>query len=110
MITTTDFSKFGYIEREEAENLLKASREQGFPDDFIDDETTIMFNQNSGYVFFTNADYQVAMLNGDKLESFYTCSYCGEEGFRDDLKEYHTDKDLHKDCKEFNTCNGIEEG
>lgn len=55
--TTTDFSKFGYREREEAEQLLKASREQGFPDDFDDNETTIMFNMQSGNVFFTNADF-----------------------------------------------------
>ena len=32
-IVTTDFSKFGYREREMAEELLKASREQGFPED-----------------------------------------------------------------------------
>lgn len=70
-----------------AEELLKASREQGFPDDFDDNETTIMMNMNSGNVFFTNADYQVAMMNGDKLELFYSCPQCGNEGF-DDKDEY----------------------
>ncbi len=58
-ITTTDFSKFGYREREMAEELLKASREQGFPNDFSDDETTIMFNTHSANVFFTNSDFQL---------------------------------------------------
>jgi len=83
-ITTTDFSKFGYREREMAEELLKASREQGFPDDFNDDETQIMMNMDSGNVFFTNADCQVCMMNGDKLESFYSCPECGNEGFDED--------------------------
>ena len=33
-ITTTDFSKFGSREREMSEELLKASRIQGFPENF----------------------------------------------------------------------------
>ena len=85
-ITTTDLSNFGYREREMAEELLRASREQGFPDDFEDDETTIMFNTHSGNVFFTNADYQAAMMNDNKLESFYSCPYCGHEGFADEME------------------------
>jgi hypothetical protein len=96
-ITTTDFSKFGYREREMAEELLKASREQGFPEDFYDDETTIMFNSHSGNVFFTNSDYQVAMMNGDKLESFYSCPICGHEGFADEM-EHNED---NKECQEY---------
>lgn len=78
---TTDLSEFGNRELEEMETLLKARREQGFPDDFNDDGIQIMFNKNSGNVFFTNSDCQVAMMNGDKLESFYSCPQCGNEGF-----------------------------
>ena len=44
-----------------------------------------MLNLKSGYVFLTNSDYQVAMMNGDNLESFYTDFETGEEGFRNDL-------------------------
>jgi hypothetical protein len=84
-ITTTDFSRFGWRERKMAEELLKASREQGFPADFDDDETTIMFNTRSGKVFFINANYEVAMMNGDDLESFYICPVCGHEGFMEDM-------------------------
>ncbi len=87
-ITTTDFSKFGYREREEARDLLTASIEHGFPEDFNDEGVTIMFNTHSGNVFFTNEDYQVAMMTYEgKLESFYSCPQCGNEGF-DDKKEY----------------------
>ena len=95
--TTTDFSKFGYRERKMAEELLKASREQGFPDDFGDDETTIMMNMSSGNVFFTNSDFQVAMMNGNKLESFYSCPVCGHEGFSDEMEHGEGDDE----CQEY---------
>lgn len=84
--TTIDMSKFGYRERELAAELLTASIEQGLPDDFEDDGTTIMFNMESGYVFFTNAGYQVAMMNGDKLETFYSLPHSGEEGFKSEFE------------------------
>ncbi|MCA0235847.1 MAG: hypothetical protein LCH81_05655 [Bacteroidetes bacterium] len=70
-----------------AEHLLHAWNEQGLPDDFINDEVSIIMNTHSGNVFLTNSDFQVAMMNGDKLESFYTDFETGEEGFRDELSE-----------------------
>lgn len=85
MTTTTDLTKFGCRERKMAEELLKAWREQGLPEDFYEEEVTIMLNTHSGYVFLTNSEFQVAMLNGDKLESFYTDFETGEEGFKDEL-------------------------
>ncbi len=85
MTTTTDLTKFGSRERKMAEELLKAWREQGLPEDFYEEEVTIMFNTHSGYVFLTNSEFQVAMLNDDKLESFYTDFETGEEGFKDEL-------------------------
>ena len=83
--TTTDLSKFGYRERKMAAELLTASCDQGLPDDFDDSEVTVMMNTNSGLVFLTNADFQVAMMNGDTLESFYSCPECGHEGFKEDM-------------------------
>lgn len=97
-ITTTDFSRFGYRERKMAEELLMAWREQGLPEDFYDDEVAIMMNLYSGYVFLTNSEYQVAMMNGDQLESFYTDPETGEEGFREDLSE--------EACKRLNLDKG----
>lgn len=87
MTTTTNLSEFGARERLMAENLLKAWREQGLPEDFYEDEVTIMMNTSSGNVFLTNEDCQVAMLNGDTLESFYYTPYSGHEGFLEDLIE-----------------------
>jgi hypothetical protein len=91
---TTDFSEFGWRERELAAKLLTASCEQGFPEDFEDDGVQIAMNKSSGFVFFTNSEYQVCMMNGDKLESYYTTPYEGREGFADELREdYERDPD-----------------
>jgi hypothetical protein len=97
MNTTTDFSRFGWRERELAADLLKALCEKGFPDDFDDDGVTIVFNANSGNVFFTNESYQVCMMNGDDLESFYSCPICGHEGFLDEMDHGEDDED----CQEY---------
>lgn len=86
-VTTTDFSKFGHRERKLAQILLTEWNENGLPEDFEGDEVTIMLNLNSGNVFLTNSEFQVAMMNGDKLESFYTDFETGEEGFKDELSE-----------------------
>ena len=84
-MTTTNLSNFGYRGLEMLEELLRAMREQGLPSDFYDEEVHPMMNQYSGNVFLTNSDFQVAMMNGDSLESFYTLSYHGSEGFLGDL-------------------------
>lgn len=99
-ITTTDLSKFGSREREMAEELLREWREQGLPKDFNDDEVTVMMNTNSGNVFLTNSDFQVAMMNGDDLESFYTCPECGHEGFKEDM-EHDGDRECRRYLKEI---------
>jgi hypothetical protein len=96
-ITTTDLSHFGYRELHLAKDLLQALEDQGLPEDFNDDGLTIMMNTNSGNVFFTNEDFQVAMVNGDKLKSFYSCPNCGNEGFADEIL---TKSGKCKECKE----------
>ena len=86
-IVTLNLSKFGYRELQLAEELLKAWREQGLPDDFYNEDVTINLNLHSGYVFLSNSEYQVAMMNGDNLESFYHDFETGEEGFLEELSE-----------------------
>lgn len=98
-IVTSDLSEFGTIELEEMENLLMARREQGFPEEFYDDGIQILFNKNSGYVFFTNSEYQVCMLNGDQLEMFYSCPNCGNEGFDGDYPFKKNDGYCSRKCK-----------
>lgn len=86
MSTTTNLAEFGWRELKILEDLLKTWREQGLPSDFEEDEVHPMMNKNSGNVFLTNSQFQVAMLCDDKLESFYHCSYCGHEGFAEDCQ------------------------
>lgn len=99
MTTTTNLADFGNRELGMVRDLLTAMLEQGLPDDFHNDEVVPMFSQSSGYVFLTNSEYQVVMLNGDKLESFYSSPYECREGFYDDLKEQY--EDMHEEDKEW---------
>lgn len=101
--TTTNLADFGRRELEIAKDLLVAMFEHGLPDDFYDEGVTIMLNRNSGNVFLTNSEYQVAMLVDDgSLESWYYLPYSGEEGFYDDLiyNAQNTD-DMDEDDIEF---------
>ena len=99
MTTTTNLAQFGNRELVEVRDLLDAMLNSGLPSDFYEDAVQPMFNMNSGHVFLTNSDYQVCMLNGDKLESFYSSPYAGLEGFYDDLKEEY--EDMHEEDKEW---------
>tara|TARA_R100001126_G_C4719813_1_gene98676 strand:+ start:29 stop:412 length:384 start_codon:yes stop_codon:yes gene_type:complete len=98
-IYTEDLSEFGYIELEEAGKLLSAIK-KGLPEDFYDDEIRVGFNKNSGYVFLTNSEYQVAMLDDEgKLYSFYSTPYEGREGSYEDLLEEFDD--MHPEDQEY---------
>ena len=90
-------------ERALAIELLQAWGKQGLPSDFYEEGVKVAFNRNSGNVFLVNEDYQCAMMNGDKLESFYSSPYHGYEGFIDDLfNDYMEDKDAwHEDDIEW---------
>jgi hypothetical protein len=99
MCTTTDISKFGSRERWILVELLTAWDKQGLPDDFTDNEVVPMMNTNSGHVFLTNSEYEVAMMNGDKLESWYNCGNCGHEGFAEDC-QLDRDNGCCNECKD----------
>jgi len=106
MTTSTDLKDFGFRELHMAEELLRAMREQGLPEDFHNDEVRPMMNKNSGNVFLTNSEYQVCMINGDKLESFYSCPICGHEGVAEDMQHNEDDKECQEYLKDvFNLDN-----
>ena len=101
---TEDLADFGYREQEEAKNLFQAWRESGLPVDFWNNGVKIGFNMNSGYVFLTNSDYQVAMCDKDDkgklyLYSFYSSPYEGKEGSFDELLEEY--EDMHPEDQEW---------
>ena len=101
---TEDLANFGFKEQEEAKELFQAWRESGLPIDFENNGVKIAFNMNSGYVFLTNSEYQVAMCetnDNGKLElfSFYSSPYEGKEGSFDELLEEY--KDMHPEDQEW---------
>ena len=97
---TEDLSEFGYIEKEEARDLINALNDKKTPKDFDLCGVKVAFNKMSGYVFLTNDEYQVAMIDDEgELYSFYSSPYEGREGsFEDLLSEY---KDMHVEDKEW---------
>ena len=97
MITTTDLSRFSFREIGMASRLLNVWANGGLPDDFEQDEITVMMNTSSGNVFLTNSENQVVMMNGDSLESFYSCPICGHEGFKEDIQHNEDDEE----CQEW---------
>lgn len=102
MTTTTDLSKFGWHEKRMAAELLTAAC-TGLPSDFYDDEITIMLNTNSGNVFLTNSKYQAVMMNGNKLESFYSCPICGHGGFLEEIDHNPDDEECQEWIQEVKT-------
>ena len=107
-MTTTDLSKFGNRELEMLRDILDSMIKDGLPEDFNNDEVQPIFNQNSGYVFLTNSDNQVSMINSDtgKLESWYSSPYEGKEGFFNELLEqyegmYSDDQEWFKTAPNF---------
>ena len=98
---TENLADFRFLEIQLLQDLLTAWLEQGLPDDFYDHGVKPTFSRNSGNVFLTNEDYQVAMMNGDKLESFYSLPYGGAEGFLSDLLAENNPDDLHANDVEY---------
>ena len=84
-IVTSDLSRFGMRELKMAADLLAAYC--AAPPDFLGEGVTVMLNRQSGYVFLTDEDFAVAMINGDRLEQFHSCPECGAEGFAEELPD-----------------------
>ena len=80
--------------------LLQAWGEQGLPSDFYEEGVKVAMNRDSGNVFLVNEDYQCAMMNGDKLESFYSSPYDVHEGFLEELLDM-VDGSWHEDDIEW---------
>jgi hypothetical protein len=86
----TDLNKFGARELKMASRLLEEYANGNCPEDFEQEGIYIAVNEESGNVFLVNDNLQIAMINVDKLETFYICCECGKEGF---ANEGFTSKD-----------------
>lgn len=96
---TRDLMAFGYRELSMAGELLSALKTNKDKTKFLSHGVAVEFNPNSGNVFLVDEDYNVAMMNGDTLEDFFTCPECGHEGFFDEMKDDGHGK--KKECKEY---------
>tara|TARA_Y100000310_G_scaffold264235_1_gene274829 strand:- start:292 stop:600 length:309 start_codon:yes stop_codon:yes gene_type:complete len=91
MVEEVSFEGFGWREIGMANDLLTAmfaNKQTQFFDDFFNadpSELKIGFNSSSGNVWLQDEDYNVAMLNNDELDIFFTDFETGEEGFFDEL-------------------------
>lgn len=87
-----DLSTFGYIQIEEAKELLDAFAHHNNTK-MLGDGVTLHFNPSSGIVYLADEDYNSAVLTEERtLEDWFVCSECGREGFKD----AHLDEGL--DC------------
>lgn len=97
-MNTQNFEDFGYRELAEAGKLLTAYKASETDNTrFLANNVKTEFNPNSGAVFLIDEDMNVAMMNGDILEDFFTCPECRHEGFLDEM-EHNTDND---ECQEY---------
>jgi hypothetical protein len=88
-IVTADLSRFGYRELQMAAELLHALKTSNDATRLLGDDVSLCMNTASGYVFLSDEDYNVAMMNGHVLEDWHTCSECGWEGFAEELDDEH---------------------
>ena len=63
------------------------------------EEVKLEFNPNSGNVFLVDEDCNVAMMNGEYLEDWFTSPYDNEEGFFGELKEEYAE--MHVEDQEW---------
>ncbi len=63
----------------------------------IEGDLKLGFNMDSGNVFLYDDEGNCAMMNGDKLEPWYSCPYCGHEGFKEDMAHVPEDRE----CSEY---------
>ena len=99
---TNDLAEFGYREKKIAAELLTAYCENT---EILGDGVKIEFNPNSGNVFLIDEDFKVAMINGDNLELWYNCPYCGHEGFKEDMEHEPKDEECTRYLEEIEVFN-----
>ena len=95
MSVTNDLTKFGTIELAEAGKLLSTLKTVRDNTKFLGDGVQVFFNNESGYVFLSDEDYNVAVMSGHDLVDFINCPECGNEG---NINEFDTESYC---CKKY---------
>ena len=85
-VVTKDQGRFGFRELKMGARLLTAWKSDADETELLtSDGLALWMNRDSGNVFLCDEDYDVAMMNGPKLEDWETCPYCGHENFRSEV-------------------------
>jgi hypothetical protein len=101
---TQDLSEFDIVELHEAGKLLSTLKTEKDKTEYLSSGVKVEFNRNSGNVFLVDENCNVAMMNGDDLEDFFSCPICGHEGFKEDMQHGEDDKE----CQEYLKDIGVE--
>ena len=109
MGNTQDLSEFGYRELRMAGELLLALKTVNDDTEHLGDGVKVEFNPHSGKVFLVDNDYNVAMMNGHNLEDWFTCPYCGHEGFKEDMKHEPEDEECTRYLEDIGVLERVEE-
>lgn len=96
-IVTVDLGAFGSRELRMAAEILTAFCKDRAN---LGDGVTLNFNRHSGCVFLADEDFNTAMMNGDRLEAWYSCPECGEEGFLEDVNHGDGNEACEDWCEE----------
>ena len=86
-IVTSDLAQFGTRELKLAGKILSAYKTENDITIFLSYPVKLWMNRNSGNVFLSDEECNVAMINGEFLEDFISCSECGHEDFYNDFTE-----------------------
>lgn len=86
MDNTRNLMDFGIRELRLTARLLSLFKTDNDKTALLGDTISPEFNPESGYVFLIDADFNVAMLNGEELQDWHRCPECGVEGFLDDVE------------------------
>ena len=80
-------SKFNSAERHLADKLERVWKTQGLPQGFSPEGAHIRRDSHSTkpFVYVRNKSSQMCMLNKDRLEIYYQCPECHNEGFKGSL-------------------------
>ncbi|MBI4546387.1 MAG: hypothetical protein HY707_00280 [Ignavibacteriae bacterium] len=81
-----DRSKFTLAQQRQAIKVEQAWRKRGLPEGFVDDgDVHIRREPGSGVVYISNKAQQMAMLNEGRIELYWQCPGCRNEGFKNTL-------------------------
>lgn len=103
-ITTTNIADFSTSEILRASEILKAYAMKDWHHPYFYGEPQLMKNNYSGFVFLVDDGGEggsVLMMNGNKLEGFYSSPYEGLEGFFSDLLEDYKGDNMHREDMEW---------